>query len=383
MLALWKTWAGARVTESVWLRYGLAVACVALAHLLQLAIWPFIPPSPNLLFYPAVFLAARVGGSGPGYLATALSTFAIAYGFLPPEGLLAIADPSDTLDLAIFFGVGIGISAALGQLRSALRRQTEDARHARAAKTSSDATWSMVAHDLRQPLSVITMGSTELGRRASTPPDMERMLRLIQRSTDRARDLVDHALDAMRAAEGKLVVFPATCDAGELCAHALDGVALLAAGQGVTMESDVATRRAIRCDQPRVEQVLTNLLGNALKFTPRGGTVSLYADEVAEGLLISVKDTGRGIPKDQLEAIFTKFWSGGDNGTGGNGSGLGLWIACAILDAHGARLTVESRVGEGTTFAFTLPFAAERVERVEEARDASAPSQSRVSSRAS
>ena len=365
----------ARITESSWFRYSVAVACVTLAYLLQLAIWPLIPPSPHLLFYPAVFLAARLGGHGPGYVATVLATLAIAYGFLPPEGLLAVADPSDALDLGIFFGVGIGISIALGQLRSALQRERADARQARAAKQSTDATWSMVAHDLRTPLNVITLGSNELGRRRSTPPDMEKMLRLIQRSTERARDLVDHALDAMRAAEGKLVVNPGPCDAAELCAHSLDAVALLAASQGVTLESDVATRRAIRCDQPRLEQVLTNLLGNALKFTPRDGVVSIYADEVGDGLRFSVKDTGRGIPPEELEAIFAKFWSG----SSGSGTGLGLWIACAILDAHGARLTVESHVGEGTTFSFTLPFDGE-ASRLSDRGDARPP---RVSSLAS
>jgi signal transduction histidine kinase len=361
--------------EASWFRYAAAVAAVIVAYLLQLGMWRFIPPSPHLFFYPAVFLAARIGGRGPGYVATALSTAAIAQGFLPPEGVLAIASPSDALDLAIFFGVGIGISIALGRLRSALQRETADARKARAQKQSTDATWSMVAHDLRQPLSVINLGSTELGRRASTPPDMERVLRLIQRSTDRARDLVDHALDAMRAAEGKLVVDPGPCDASELCAHALDAVALLATGQGVTIESDVATRRAVSCDQPRLEQVLTNLLGNAIKFTPRGGVVSVYADELADGIRFSIKDTGRGIPADQIEAIFTKFWSG-SGGTPGTGTGLGLWIACAILDAHGSRLTVESRVGEGTTFAFTLPFAVDE-------REATGPGSRRASSRAS
>lgn len=376
MLALAKTWSGARIAESAWFRYTIAVGVVPVAHLLQLAVWPYIPPSPHLFFYPAVFLAARIGGRGPGCVATALSTAAIAYGFLPPEGILAVADPSDALDLALFFGVSIGISIALGQLRTALKRQTADARQARAAKQSTDATWSMVAHDLRQPLSVINLGSSELGRRATTPPDMEKMLRLIQRSTDRARDLVDHALDAMRAAEGKLVVDPGPCDAAELCAHALDAVALLAAGQGVKLESDVATRRAIRCDQPRLEQVLTNLLGNALKFTPRGGVVSVYADEVADGLRFSIKDTGRGIPPEELESIFTK-WSGGS----GTSTGLGLWIACAILEAHGSRLTVESHVGKGTTFAFTLPFAVES--RDTSASDPGEPAPPSVSSLAS
>ena len=83
--------------------------------------------------------------------------------------------------------------------------------------------------------------------------------------------------------------------------------------------------------------------------------MSVYVDEVPEGLRFSVRDTGRGIPEEELGAIFTKFWSGGASSTG-NGSGLGLWIACAILEAHGSRLTVESQVGKGTTFGFTLPF---------------------------
>jgi signal transduction histidine kinase len=184
----------------------------------------------------------------------------------------------------------------------------------------------------------------------------------------------------MRAAEGKLVVDPGPCDAGELCAHALDAVALLAAGQGVKLESDVATRRAIHCDQPRLEQVLTNLLGNAIKFTPRGGVVSVYADEVDDGLRISIKDTGRGIPPEQIESIFTKFWSGGDGSTGA-GTGLGLWIACAILEAHASRLTVESYVGKGTTFAFTLPYAVES--RDSSASDPGEPAPPSLSSLAS
>jgi signal transduction histidine kinase len=344
-------WHGADDTATV--RYGVAVASVIVAYALQYAIWPLIPPSPHLFFYPAVFLAARIGGSRPGYVATVLSTVAIAHGFLPPGGKFSIAHASDMLDLAIFFAVGIGVSAALGQLRSALVHEKGDAVAARAAKKSTDATWSMVAHDLRQPLNVINLGSTELGRRHTTPPDMEKMLQLIQRSTHRARDLIDHALDAMRAAEGRLVVSPAPCDAGELCAHALDAVVLLAASKGVKLESDVASRRAVLCDQPRLEQVLTNLLGNAIEFTPRGGVVSLYVDEVDDGLRLSVRDTGRGIPKEEIDAIFTKFWSGAHS----HGTGLGLWIACAILDAHGSKLAVSSTVDKGTTFAFVLPFA--------------------------
>jgi signal transduction histidine kinase len=232
-------------------------------------------------------------------------------------------------------------------------RERHEAEQARAAKESTDATWSMIAHDLRQPLSVITMGSTELGRKATTAPEMEKMLRLIQRSTDRARELVDNALDAMRAEAGKLGIERAPVDPSELCAHAVDAVALIASRKGVRLESDVGSRRPVLGDQPRLSQVLVNLLGNAVKFTPPGGIVSLYVDESDTGLTFSVRDTGPGIPADEVKAIFTTFWAGS---TGG-GTGLGLWIACAIVDAHGSELKVESRPGDGTKFSFSLPYA--------------------------
>jgi signal transduction histidine kinase len=335
-------------------RYGIALTSVAVAYALQRAIWPYVPPSPHLFFYPAVFIAGRVGGTRPGIFATVLATLAIAQGFLPPEGILVVEKAEDALDLLIFFGVGVGISIALGQLREALRREQAATLRATTAKNSTDATWSMVAHDLRTPLNVITLGSSELGRRSLMAPDIEKTLRLIQRSTDRARDLVDDALNAMRAAEGELRVDPTPCNARELCAHAVDAVALLATRKGVRLDCDASERSTVLCDQHRLEQVLTNLLGNAIKFTPEDGVVSLYVDDVdgGEGLRFSVRDTGSGIPPDEIDAIFTKFWT--DSRRSG-GSGLGLWIACAILDAHGSQLAVESRVGEGTTFAFTLP----------------------------
>jgi signal transduction histidine kinase len=336
-------------------RYGLSIILVAVAYAMQRALWPHIPPSPHLLFYPAVFASARLAGRNAGILATALSTFAIAYGFLPPEGVLAIEKASDVLDLGIFAAVGVAMSIAIGQLRAALARERAAAERATQAKESTDATWSMVAHDLRTPLSVITLGSSQLGQRMPLSADMEKTIGMIKRSTDRARTLLDDALDAMKATEGKLAVEPGPCDPRELCEHALDAVSLIASRKGVRLEADVSTRSAIVCDQPRVEQVLTNLLGNAIKFTARNGVVSLYVDEVTEptaGLEFAVHDTGKGIPEEELKSIFTKFWSSAHS-TGG--SGLGLWIACAILEAHGTTMSVESRVGQGTTFRFTLP----------------------------
>lgn len=335
----------------VW-RYGVALAVVAVASALRRLIWPEVPPSPALFFYPAVFIAARLGGARAGYVATAAASFAIATPFITSHGV-HVGSPSNAVDILIFACVGVAISAAVGKLDTLLQCEHAAALRAEEAKRSTDATWSMVAHDLRTPLDAINLGSSALGSRASTTAETERMLAIIKRSTMRASHLIDDAIDAMRAAEGRLRVEPAECDARELCAHAIDAVSLLASRGGVRLESDVATLHALVCDQPRLEQVLVNLLGNGIKFTPARGVVSLYVDEEEDGVHFTVRDTGRGIPRDELDSIFTKFWSSGPRG----GSGLGLWIACAILQAHHARLTVESEVGVGTTFRFTLPKA--------------------------
>src|SRR5205085_1144216 len=114
-VAMW--WTASRRTE-----IAVALGAPALAYIAQTLIWAFIPPSPQLLFYPAVFLAARVGGARAGYAASILSALAIAYGFLPPVGF-AVADARDALDLSIFCAVSIAMSHAVGRLAEAIRRE--------------------------------------------------------------------------------------------------------------------------------------------------------------------------------------------------------------------------------------------------------------------
>lgn len=358
---LFASWSSGRRSFRLVRRYGFAFATAAGCLVIQRWLWPSVALSPYVILCPVAALTARFWGVGPSSAATATATagaavFAYNHGWLT-EGSGARA--SRVLELVSFACVAIGITAAVGHMRVTLVRARAALVKAQQAKQATDATWSMVAHDLRTPLDVITIGTAALGSRSHLAPDMEKVLAMMKRSTKRATVLLDDALDAMRAAEGKLRVEPAECDPRELCAHALDAVSLLASRKGVRLESDVSALHALLCDQPRLEQVLTNLLGNSIKFTPPLGVVSLYVDEAEDGLHFSVRDTGSGIPKEELDSIFTKFWSGS---TGG-GSGLGLWIACAILEAHHAQLTVESRVGVGTTFRFTLPKALELIAR--------------------
>jgi len=109
-------------------------------------------------------------------------------------------------------------------------------------------------------------------------------------------------------------------------------------------------------DLDRIHEVLGNLLSNAFKFTPRGGSVSLAFESAEPGVRIVVQDTGAGIPKEQLPRIFEKFYQADNqSAAGAAGAGLGLAIAKQIVDAHGGSITCDSTEGVGTTFAITLP----------------------------
>lgn len=330
-------------------RFVVAIAIPAIAYVIQGLLWPFIPPSPHLLFYPAVFLVAWLGGARAGFGATVLSTVLIAYAFLPPNGI-AVEDAGDLLDLGIFASVSLGISVILGSLKASIDRERAAAAEAARLKKATDDTWSMIAHDLRSPLNVINLGSAELERRLHDDGAAERVIDMIRRSSDRARDLIQDALDAMRLEGGALRIERARQDARALCGRAVDAVEPIAKKKRVEVRCNVESECTVDCDARRIQQVLGNLLGNAVKYTPQGGHVDLTVTCNDEGTRFVVEDTGPGIPAKAREAIFDKHWT-----RGGDGVGLGLWIARTIVEAHAAKLTVASDEGHGAKFEFTLP----------------------------
>jgi signal transduction histidine kinase len=280
-------------------------------------------------------------GARAGYVASVLSALGIAYGFLPPAGL-AIEDARDLLDLIIFLAVAVAMSHAVGRLAERVARE-------RAAREATNATWSMVAHDLRTPLSTIRMGSDMLATRGEA--DVQRHARIIERSSVRAASLVEDALDAMRIGDGALAIVPKPCAIRDLVARVTEEASVAAGRRGIRLETTLATTRpTVYCDGERITQVLANLLANAVRFTPTGGTVAVVAeDDDGHDVRITVRDSGQGIAKSDLANVFTKRW------TTGGGHGLGLWIAQTILEAHATKLTVTSTAGVGTSFAFSLP----------------------------
>ena len=239
---------------------------------------------------------------------------------------------------------------------------------AQAATRARDEMLAVVAHDLRNPLSTIALGAELL--LDTTPEDaahafQRRHLGTVRRSAERMNRLIQDLLEVTRVSGGKLAIQPQEEDASLLLAEASAMLRPLAETRGIAFATR-GTRELprLRVDGARIMQVISNLVGNAVKFTPEGGSITLAA-EVEEGeLRVSVIDTGAGISPEQLPHVFGRFWQA-DNADR-RGLGLGLAIARGIVEAHGGRIWVESQPGEGSAFHFTLPTPAPRSRRAED-----------------
>jgi signal transduction histidine kinase/DNA-binding response OmpR family regulator len=237
----------------------------------------------------------------------------------------------------------------------------EHARHNHAAQEATrarDDLLTVVAHDLRNPLNTIFMSTElllELESLAALPAET-RHINIIRRSAEKMNDLIQDLLDVKRIEMGQLAVEPRPVAMQHVIAEALDLLRPVAESRGQQLEQrapgDLPRGFA---DPGRIQQVISNLVGNALKFTPAGGNVYVTADQLEDEIRIAVTDTGPGIATDQLPHVFGRFWQG--TRADRRGIGLGLAIAKGIIDAHGGRIWVESPAGEGATFYFTLPTA--------------------------
>lgn len=216
----------------------------------------------------------------------------------------------------------------------------------------------VVAHDLRNPVGLIQTSSAFL--LDILPDDAPRIQRdqlmAIHRSAERGLRLIRDLMDVARIETGKLEVETASCSVAGLAEEALAPHRAASARRRVAIHCELAPALpAVRADCDRVVQVLDNLLSNALKFTPDGGEVIVRAEPGEPGVLLSVEDSGPGIPDDLLDCVFDRFWQAerGD----ARGLGLGLAIVKGIVDAHGGRVWAERAPAGGAAFRFLLPAA--------------------------
>ncbi len=239
-----------------------------------------------------------------------------------------------------------------------ITEQVELHKRLQLAVRARDDTVGVVAHDLRNPVSAVKMLSTALIQRAETQSlsgEFSEQLHLIRDAATQMDRLIQDLLDITRVERGKLTVDMQSVTGVALLDTALRTMRPLVEQAGLVLEVDLPSALpVVHADPERVGQLLSNLIGNSIKFTSRGGRITVRAVEEGDYARIFVSDTGRGIPADQLPHIFDRYWQASDSGIRSRGAGLGLPIAQGIARAHGGQLRVESVDGQGSTFSFTL-----------------------------
>ncbi|MBW3554893.1 MAG: HAMP domain-containing histidine kinase [Gemmatimonadetes bacterium] len=230
-------------------------------------------------------------------------------------------------------------------------------RAAQSAVEAREEVLRMVAHDLRNPLSTIGMTAELIADMPLEEEQRRKHARTIARCGKAMNGLIQDLLDFARMEAGRMVIEPQPTAVDALLEHVSEMMGPIAAAGDVTLDVAAGTGLPlVAVDSERISRVFSNLVGNALKFTPPGGRVSVRAQRVGEKVRFAIADTGPGIPPERVSSIFQGFWQAqsGDR----RGIGLGLAIARHIVDAHGERIGVESQVGGGSEFWFTAPLAA-------------------------
>lgn len=227
---------------------------------------------------------------------------------------------------------------------------------AQQATIARDHALGVVSHDLRNPISAIGMCARALLASTDAADTAQRgLVTTIVDSTELTQRMIRDLLDVASIEVGRLAVERRNVDAGVVLERAAALFERDAAERGVALRVDrPAEPLRMAGDEERLVQVLANLLGNALRFTDRGGLVSVGARRDGNDIELHVRDNGAGIPASELGRIFERYWTVRRNAPKG-GTGLGLAIARGIVEAHGGRLWAESTPGEGSTFRFTVP----------------------------
>lgn len=249
---------------------------------------------------------------------------------------------------------GFAVAWYFARLLGRSYRQEQAAKEAAGkALAARDEVMGIVAHDLRNPLGAITL-KAELLQRVADSDKVRQQAGSIRNVAMQMEYLIRTMLDVTTMEAGQFTVSPAPCAVEELLRETEAMFEPLATSKQIRLEvAKSAPGLAARAERERVFQVLSNLIGNALKFTPRGGHVALSANREGAMIRFAVLDTGPGLARESLSCVFDRFWK--KEMPGKKSTGLGLFIAKGIVEAHGGRIWADSALGHGAKFYFTLP----------------------------
>ena len=219
----------------------------------------------------------------------------------------------------------------------------------------------LTTHDLRSPLTVISgvINFFTSGRLGEMTAEQKNMVAMMERNTQNLIELVNDLLDASKLESGTMRLDPASIELRGLVGELREQMQPLAHEKEIALEEDVPEELPpLRADRAKLRRILVNLVSNALKFTPKGGHVRLGASREGRLVRVSVEDTGVGIQREDLHDIFDKYAQARSRATRSEkGTGLGLYITRQLVELHGGKISVQSEVGRGSTFSFTIPIA--------------------------
>lgn len=232
--------------------------------------------------------------------------------------------------------------------------QADALRTAQDAKRLRDEMVAVVAHDLRNPVHTIALAAATLRTEGVKETQTPRLLNIVQQTALNMGRLLDDLLDMTRMDSGTFAISRKPLAPERVIAATLEQFEARAHERRITLATHGEELPEVMADEDRLMQVFSNLVGNALKFTPSGGRIDIACTRIGSGLEFSVADTGPGIPAELIPHLFERFWKADPASRAG--AGLGLAIARGIVEAHGGRIWAESAPGRGSTMRFTLPF---------------------------
>src|SRR5579875_427652 len=316
---------------------------------------------PYATFYLPIALSTWLFDLGPGFVTAALCEIFVVWG-LPPSGSFVVASRGDQTNLASFTIESAAICLILAKLK-AIQRELQIAKNgAETANRSKDEFLEMVSHELRTPLNAIVLSNRLLAQDADASGKIQHSVRVIERAAHTLANMVDDLVDSGRIVSGRLAINRAPVDLVEIVRAVVDMMNPAAEERGVRLITKLSESSiALFADSDRIQQALSNLISNAIKFTPRGGIVEIAAKSVKGGAELRIRDTGEGIDPVLLPHIFDRFAQddGAPKGRCG-GLGLGLFIVKALVELHGGTIVAMSAgKGCGAIFAIFIPTGAD------------------------
>ena len=344
-------------------RYAFATAMTGFVTATSVALRPLIQPRHDAPFLLAVLIVAWVVGFGPALLTSAFSILSMNYFFIPPLHSLRLFSAHELIGVPVFAAVAVGMSWLATTRRhaeaaraEALAREHAARAEAEAANRAKDEFLAVLGHELRNPLAAITSAVHLLEHVGARDDTAVRARELIGRQAVNLGRLVDDLLEVNRVLKGKVLLHRGATDLSDVVRRCLSALGDAGRLEQHVLKVDLQSVW-VDADAVRLDQVVTNLLDNAAKYTPAGGSIDVSLHAAGGHAVLAISDTGIGIPGDLLPRLFDVFVQGDPGSRHSHGGlGIGLAVVRRMIELHGGTVTANSDgPGHGSVFTVRLP----------------------------